>query len=116
MRMWMVDPSLLCKNHLLGEHYELHCIIGAIETNPEWVKRLIKHGYIEMDKIESRHRKLVRDGRFKDKTPLKFDYSKVSKQFPPGEVDREKSIRDLKQRCEHCKRRIEDANSLQTRI
>lgn len=24
MRMWMVDPTLMCKKHLLGEHGELH--------------------------------------------------------------------------------------------
>lgn len=24
MRIWDVDPSLLCKSHLLGEHRELH--------------------------------------------------------------------------------------------
>lgn len=24
MRIWDLDPSLLCRNHLLGEHRELH--------------------------------------------------------------------------------------------
>jgi Pyrimidine dimer DNA glycosylase len=24
MRMWMVDPEVLCRRHLLGEHVELH--------------------------------------------------------------------------------------------
>jgi len=24
MRMWMIDPSLLCRKHLLGEHNEIH--------------------------------------------------------------------------------------------
>jgi len=24
MRMWMVEPKLLCKKHLLGEHNEIH--------------------------------------------------------------------------------------------
>ncbi len=26
MRIWDLEPSLLCGNHLLGEHRELHCI------------------------------------------------------------------------------------------
>ena len=24
MRMWMIDPRLLCNKHLLGEHFEIH--------------------------------------------------------------------------------------------
>jgi len=24
MRMWMVDPRLLCNQHLIGEHGEIH--------------------------------------------------------------------------------------------
>jgi hypothetical protein len=24
MRMWMVDPAIMCRKHLLGEHVELH--------------------------------------------------------------------------------------------
>ncbi len=26
MRIWDIDPKRLCRNHLLGEHRELHCI------------------------------------------------------------------------------------------
>ncbi len=26
MRIWDVDPALLCRNHLLGEHRELHAL------------------------------------------------------------------------------------------
>ena len=26
LRIWNLHPALLCRNHLLGEHRELHCI------------------------------------------------------------------------------------------
>lgn len=26
MRIWDIDPAMLCRNHLLGEHGELHAI------------------------------------------------------------------------------------------
>jgi len=26
VRIWDIDPALLCRSHLLGEHRELHCI------------------------------------------------------------------------------------------
>ena len=31
MRQWMVDPRLLCRKHLLGEHVENHMFIGTLK-------------------------------------------------------------------------------------
>lgn len=33
MRIWDLDPSMLCKNHLLGEHRELHSIWTVVTQN-----------------------------------------------------------------------------------
>ncbi len=33
MRIWDISPSKLCKNHLLGEHRELHAIWAVITGN-----------------------------------------------------------------------------------
>ena len=30
MRMWGVDPKQMCRQHLLGEHVELHMQAGAV--------------------------------------------------------------------------------------
>jgi hypothetical protein len=30
MRIWDIDPKLLCNNHLLGEHRELHAVWNII--------------------------------------------------------------------------------------
>ena len=30
MRMWMVDPVIMCRKHLLGEHVELHMAAAHI--------------------------------------------------------------------------------------
>jgi hypothetical protein len=38
MRIWDVSPKLLCRNHLLGEHRELHALWTIITQN--------KKGYI----------------------------------------------------------------------
>ena len=32
MRIWDVDPALLCDRHLLGEHRELHAIWSILTT------------------------------------------------------------------------------------
>ena len=33
MRVWDISPSKLCKNHLLGEHRELHAMWTVITEN-----------------------------------------------------------------------------------
>ena len=33
MRVWDISPKQLCKNHLLGEHRELHAIWSIITEN-----------------------------------------------------------------------------------
>ncbi|MEO9310011.1 MAG: pyrimidine dimer DNA glycosylase/endonuclease V [Nitrososphaera sp.] len=33
MRVWDVSPSILCKNHLLGEHREIHAIWSILTTD-----------------------------------------------------------------------------------
>ena len=33
MRIWDISPRILCKNHLLGEHRELHAIWTVLTEN-----------------------------------------------------------------------------------
>lgn len=33
MRIWDLPPSCLCRNHLLGEHRELHALWSILTTN-----------------------------------------------------------------------------------
>lgn len=33
MRVWDIEPKKLCRNHLLGEHRELHAIWTILTTN-----------------------------------------------------------------------------------
>lgn len=75
MRIWDVEPSLLCQQHLLGEHRELHAIWSVLVNNksgyakhPEtlrWVGKL--------PALANRHELLVaemaRRG-YQHKTPL----------------------------------------------
>ena len=30
MRMWMLPPEMMCRKHLLGEHVELHMLLGSL--------------------------------------------------------------------------------------
>jgi hypothetical protein len=35
MRVWDISPKKLCRNHLLGEHNEIHAIYSIITSNKE---------------------------------------------------------------------------------
>ena len=60
MRIWDLEPTILCRKHLLGEHNELHIIWNCITQNkkgwsnhPEtkrWVGKL-KALYLRHDKL-----------------------------------------------------------------
>ncbi len=72
MRIWDIEPCRLCRNHLLGEHRELHCIWVVLtqgkkgySRHPEtlrWRGRLkalyLRHGLLvaEMERRGYRHK------------------------------------------------------------
>jgi len=101
MRMWNIEPSKLCRNHLLGEHFEIHKAIGNLKNSRKWTESLAKKGYLEPQNALKRHNKLVEEMKkrgYKHNSKLKISGIKL----PKGKVDIKKSIRDLKKRCKFC--------------
>lgn len=101
MRMWMVDPKLLCRKHLLGEHGEIH------KHRHNFVKGHSiegRRGQIEPISMESRHDELAREMKrrgFNHKSP--YSQPDLSAYKLDGfVVDIEKSLHDLKCRCSEC--------------
>lgn len=110
MRMWMLKPELMCRQHLLGEHRELHCLLGSLEGKRVWAERLTKLGFLEPQNLDWRHREIVTEMQrrgYNHKTPLSVPFTL---KLPRGEVDIKKSIADLKERCAECRRRIENGS------
>ena len=60
MRMWMVNPKIMCKNHLLGEHREIHTFIGTLKRNIS-INGYINNDLLEPISIYNRHEELVRE-------------------------------------------------------
>lgn len=63
MRIWDVEPEILCRSHLLGEHRELHAIWSVLTNgkagyakHPETVRW---HGRLAA--LHERHEKLVQE-------------------------------------------------------
>lgn len=104
-RMWMVDPALLCQEHLLGEHKELHQLVGHVRAgNRAVIDGHAAKGQIDTGKIQERHDTLVAEMErrgFDHDSPLAYEDD-----IDAGAVDREESIAALKERCTACCERI----------
>ena len=75
MRIWDIPPEKLCRNHLLGEHRELHAIWSIITKGKKGYSRhpetLRWKGKLKA--LYSRHEKLARELErrgYKHKSPL----------------------------------------------
>lgn len=105
MRMWMIEPSLLCRSHLLGEHFEIHKAVGNLKHGGKWAQSLTNKGYLEPQHFKSRHEELVREMLIRGyghNSPL--DVSNIF--LPVGHVDANRSYRDLIVRCGDCEENI----------
>lgn len=99
----MVDPGLLCRQHLLGEHYELHKLAGALRRGKS-IDGYLRKGQLEPTELYRRHEVLVgemiRRG-INHKSPLpEVDLSG----FRSGYVAIQESLKELHRRCPDCRR------------
>lgn len=109
-RMWCVDPQVLCRNHLLGEHKELHQIVGIMNSHPHG--DAIVEGHAEKDQvdtslIEKRHMELV-----DEMVSRGINHNSELPTFEDpvlGSVDPESNITDLMNRCEDCAEKIRNS-------
>lgn len=101
MRMWLVDPTIMCKNHLLGEHVELHMLVGTIKKNKS-IRGYVDQGICETGFILNRHEELVNEIKrrnYNHKSPLNYQDT-----LNLGKVNREASLKELLRRCKDCRR------------
>ena len=109
MRMWLIDPTLLCNQHLLGEHVELHMLAGSIAKNRS-VAGFVSTGLIEVHSLYTRHTQLVaemstRGMNHKSELPQ-------LQLWRAGAVDPVRSLRDLVERCPGCAARIRNSGEV----
>ena len=107
MRMWMIDPTLLCRKHLLGEHGELHKFIPSFRKQYSVTNRVSPVVQIELSSYQQRHDEIAdemlkRGMNHKSPLPELPDFSYLPEEHFNAKVDKEVSIKDLKERCEDC--------------
>lgn len=96
----MVNPRRMCSQHLLGEHVELHMLVGSLRLGKS-LDGFVANGLIEVASIRKRHQELVREMArrgFRHKSPLPAFRARRL-----GRVVRKKSLADLLARCQDCR-------------
>lgn len=107
MRMWNVDPSKMCRKHLLGEHVEMHMFVGTILKGTS-IQGYINSGLVEVPNIIWRHHALVGEmlqRGYKHKKDLPTFPSKSVERYWSnlGKVDVAANEIELHRRCKECK-------------
>ncbi len=108
MRMWMVNPRIMCRQHLLGEHVEHHMFVGTIQRGIG-LSGYLENNLLEMESLATRHDELVVEIEargYRHRSPLPA----VSPPFH-GKIDREASLAELIRRCPICAARKEALDS-----
>jgi hypothetical protein len=104
--MWMVNPRIMCREHLLGEHVEIHMFIGSINRGKS-VKRYLEKGLLEVHSLYNRHEDLIEEMKRRGY----YHNSEVNEKWKfaekVGVIDREKNLDELKSRCSKCERNAE---------
>ena len=106
MRLWLVDPKMMCRKHLLGEHVECHMFVGTINKGVS-VNGYVRLNLLEIEQLRSRHDELAieieRRG-YKHKTPLgEFSMQGISTQ----KINRHSALSNLLKRCANCRENLE---------
>lgn len=110
MRMWGIDPKLLCRQHLLGEHNEIHKHRHNFVKKHSIAKRISPVVQIEPENMKERHDALVKemiDRNYNHNSPYEqpdLSYLKPEERF--AKINVGISVADLRNRCPHCTERI----------
>lgn len=102
MRMWNVNPRVMCNQHLLGEHVECHMFVGTLNRGKS-VQGYLEKGLLEIHNLKKRHDELSKEMErrgmnHKSKLPV-FKIIKL------GKVNPQKNLIELKRRCKECRER-----------
>lgn len=104
MRMWLVDPKMLCQRHLLGEHLEMHMFVGTIKKGKS-VKGFIENRLVDTNLIQARHDELAKEMQSRGMAHKSdLDYVDV---LNLQSVNVEENKNELRKRCVACRVRQE---------
>jgi hypothetical protein len=109
MRMWMVDTKIMCRQHLLGEHNEIHKWLGSYNKGIS-VRGYLEKGLIEPIAIVDRHNELVGEMKrrgYNHRSPLPhFEFIPEILEY---KIDKGSALIELIRRCPRCAERYKES-------
>lgn len=115
--MWNVDPQVMCQNHLLGEHREMHQVKGTVEKHDHGeavLEGLAEENAIDTLKIKERHDELVKEMKRRDWDGHSTPMDEVDHKYDGiGSVDEQQNLELLVERCDECKERYEERHGME---
>jgi len=109
MRMWMVNPAVMCNRHLLGEHVECHMLTGHLRRK-RGIKNYIRLNLLQPSGLRERHDQLALEMKNRGmlhKSPLpEFDLSFLPEEHRVYTVNTRRSLTELSARCPQCRERL----------
>lgn len=106
MRMWMLPPKGMCRKHLLGEHVELHMLLGSMRRGKS-IEGFLSGGLVDPQLVFARHEELVaemaRRG-FKHTSPIEAsECASLAARYPGStSINIAANAAELQRRCPDC--------------
>ena len=103
MRMWMVPPEVMCRKHLLGEHVEIHMMVGSLRRGRSIAGHL-ERKQLEPCAAQQRHSALAAELRrrgYRHVSPLP-GHGQLTAMQRAVKVDAAWSLIELRRRCAEC--------------
>lgn len=106
----MVDPKIMCDQHLLGEHLETHMFLGSLKKNTK-LDGYADSNCLELLSLKDRHDSLVKEmesrgmkhnSRFDTKRMISVYSISQSTKVKQSKIDSKKSRELLLSRCPDC--------------
>lgn len=102
MRMWLVPTELMCRQHLLGEHVEMHMFAGSLRLGQSVNGYL--DGLVDPKQLVARHDEIViemSERGYNHRSPLESPRAEYYK----GDVNPYANRKELRRRCRSCRER-----------
>lgn len=112
MRMWMVEPIILCNDHLLQEHTDCHDFVWKL-NNGEDITAYLATNVLEVGSLQERHDFLANEmvsRRYIHMTPWpRYTVSarEIIKKFGDKKIDAYASLKELLGQCGECRMRYD---------
>lgn len=101
VRLWMIDPKIMCRQHLLGEHVECHMFAGCLNKGKS-LKGYLNKNFFDPAALTERHNQLAEEIRLRGYTHNSPISEYTGKANP---INVSKSLADLLDRCVECRKR-----------